>query len=170
MSFGKVQKMGGENLRGKSPRVLSANSRSHQPPRQMEGRGSRFPQLGNRLPQATFPPNDQPKTQSFGGDFPLKFCAFGWSPSRPIGKLADAQTGMAWDFQSAADHLDQLRLKIRDHPCTQGDVLRRLDRSNVRRNAFPPGGAPSWAGGEGGPIIGLNGRYLAKPGRGRGGV
>ena len=56
MSYGKVRKMAGEDRRSKSPRVLSANFHSHQPLRSMEGRGNRFPQLGNRPPRATFAP------------------------------------------------------------------------------------------------------------------
>ena len=56
MSCKQRWKIAGEDSRGKSPRVLSANSRSNQPHRLMEGRGRRFPQSGNRLPRANFTP------------------------------------------------------------------------------------------------------------------
>ena len=104
------------------------------------------------------PQNDQPKAQTFGGDFPPKFCAFGWWPFRLIGELADGRGGMAPVFQSAADRSDRRRLKNRDHPRTRGDVPRRLDGANARRDDLPPSSARSWAGAEGGPIIGHNGR------------
>ena len=151
MSCGKGRKTAGEDSRGKSPRVLSANSRSHRPPWPMEGRWSRFSQSGGtaswgRIP----PPNDQTNTQNFGGGLPPKFCPFVFWPSPPIGELADGRGGMATDFQTAADRSDRRRLKIGDHPRTRGDVPRPLEGSNSPRDALPPRGARSWAGAEGG--------------------
>ena len=115
--------------------------------------------IGEPVPAGKFRrQNDQPKVQIFGGGLPPKFCPFGYWPSRPIGELADGRGVMASDLQSATDRSDRLRLRIRGHPRTRGDVPRRLGRSNARRNALPPSGARSWAVGEGGSIIGLNGR------------
>ena len=107
------------------------------------------PLIGEPPPAGEFrPKNDQSKAQTFGGGLPPKFCAFGCLPSRPIGELADGRGGMATDFQSGADPSDRRRLKIRGHPRTRGDLPRLLDWSNVHRDALPPRGARSWAGGE----------------------
>ena len=122
------------------------------------GRGGGSPNRGTASRTRNFPLNYQRKAQNFGGGLPLKFCTFRCWPSRPIGELADGRGGMALDFQSAADRSDRLRLKIRDHPRTRADVPRRLGGSNSRKDAPPPSGVRSWAGGEGGPIISHNGR------------
>ena len=111
---------------GESPRVLSANSRSNRPRRPMEGRGRRFPQSGNRLPRA----DSAPKRTTEGADLrrgppseglPLRLLAI--PPDRRTRRWAVPDGP---DFQSAADRSDRLRLKIRDHPRTRGDVPRRL--------------------------------------------
>ena len=120
------------------------------------GGGGGSPNRGTPSRGRIPPPNGRPKAQNFGGGLPPKFCSFGWSPSRPIGKLADGRDGMASDFQSAADPSDRRRLRIRGHPRTRGELLRRLGGSKAPRDAPPPCSARSWAWGERGALIGLN--------------
>ena len=79
----------------------------------------------------------------------------GW-PSPLIGKLADAQGGVAPKFQSATDRSDRRRLKTRDHLRTRDDLPLCLGGSTLWKNAPLPSGAKSWARGGEGAIIGLN--------------
>ena len=150
MSFEKLRKKAEEGSRSESPRENSVDSPFHRPRGPMERGGSRFSEPGNRSRGRITPPNGTPKVQTFGGDLPPEFCAFGAEPSPSIGELAEWGGGMALVFQSAADRSDRLRLKIRDHPRTRGDLPRRLAPPNAsweRPRRAPRGAGRSWRGG-----------------------